>query len=84
MANRPYCAARPALRTKVVPKATIPEPNWHVVERSYGSFSRAIPLPFDPDATKVEAKFDKGVLRIRVPKSAESTKKQQTIEIKKD
>ena len=20
--------------------------NWHVVERSYGSFSRAIPLPF--------------------------------------
>jgi hypothetical protein len=23
--------------------------NWHVVERSYGSFSRAIPLPFDPD-----------------------------------
>jgi HSP20 family protein len=26
--------------------------NWHVVERSYGSFSRAIPLPFDPDATK--------------------------------
>jgi len=22
--------------------------NWHVVERSYGSFSRAIPLPFDP------------------------------------
>src|SRR6266567_6655957 len=23
--------------------------NWHVVERSYGSFTRAIPLPFDPD-----------------------------------
>src|SRR5215472_3801320 len=29
--------------------------NWHVVERSYGSFSRAIPLPFDPDPAKVEA-----------------------------
>ncbi len=26
--------------------------NWHVVERSYGSFSRAIPLPFDPDPAK--------------------------------
>jgi HSP20 family protein len=37
--------------------------NWHVVERSYGSFSRAIPLPFDPDPAKVE--FDKGVLHIR-------------------
>ena len=36
--------------------------NWHVVERSYGSFSRAIPLPFDPDPAKVEAKFDKGVI----------------------
>jgi len=58
--------------------------NWHVVERSYGSFSRAIPLPFDPDAAKVEAKFDKGVLRIRLPKPAEATKKEQKIEIKKD
>src|SRR5262249_45529240 len=40
--------------------------NWHVVERSYGSFSRAIPLPFDPDPAKVEAKFDKGVLHIHL------------------
>jgi HSP20 family molecular chaperone IbpA len=44
------------------------EKNWHVVERSYGSFSRAIPLPSDPDAAKVEAKFDKGVLHIHLPK----------------
>jgi HSP20 family protein len=56
--------------------------NWHVVERSYGSFSRAIPLPFEPDATKVEARFDKGVLRIHLPKSEEVTKKEQKIEIK--
>ena len=58
--------------------------NWRVVERSFGSFTRAIPLPFDPDATKVEAKFDKGVLRIRLPKPAEVAKKQQRIEIKND
>src|SRR5438128_10306686 len=57
--------------------------NWHVVERSYGSFSRAIPLPFDPDPAKVEAKFDKGVLHIRLPKPAEVAQKQQKIEIKK-
>ena len=57
--------------------------NWHVVERSYGSFSRAIPLPFDPDPGKVEAKFDKGVLHIHLPKPAEMAKKQQKIEIKK-
>ena len=57
--------------------------NWHVVERSYGSFSRAIPLPFDPDPAKVEAKFDNGVLRIHLPKRLEVASKQQKIEIKK-
>jgi HSP20 family protein len=57
--------------------------NWHVVERSYGSFSRTISLPFDPDSAKVEAKFEKGVLHIHLPKPAEVAKKQQKIEIKK-
>ena len=57
--------------------------NWHVVERSYGSFSRTISLPFDPDSAKVEAKFDKGVLHVHLPKPAEVAKKQQKIEIKK-
>ena len=59
------------------------EKNWHVVERSYGSFSRAIPLPFEADPTKVEAKFDNGVLRIHLPKPEDVTKKEQKIEIKK-
>jgi HSP20 family protein len=59
------------------------EKSWHVVERSYGSFSRTISLPFDPDPAKVEAKFDKGVLHIHLPKPAEVAKKQQKIEIKK-
>jgi hypothetical protein len=31
---------------------------------------RAIPLPFDPDPAQVDAKFDKGVLHIRLPKPA--------------
>jgi HSP20 family protein len=53
--------------------------NWYVVERSYGSFS----LPFDPDPAKVEAKFDRGVLHIHLPKPAEVAQKQQKIEIKK-
>jgi len=57
--------------------------NWHVVERSYGSFSRTISLPFDPDSAKVEANFEKGVLHIHLPKPAEVAKKQQKIEVKK-
>jgi HSP20 family protein len=56
--------------------------NWQVVERSYGSFSRSIPLPFTPESGKVEAKFDKGVLRVKLPKPAEVAKKEKKIEIR--
>jgi HSP20 family protein len=56
--------------------------NWHVIERSYGSFSRSIPLPFTPDSAKVEAKFDKGVLRVKLPKPAEMATKEKKIEIR--
>jgi HSP20 family protein len=57
--------------------------NWHVVERNYGSFSRSIGLPYQPDAAKVEAKLEKGVLRVHLPKSAEAASKEKKIEIKK-
>ena len=62
---------------------TAKDKSWHVIERSYGSFSRTIALPYDPDSGKVEAKFDKGVLRIRLPKPAEVAKKEKKIEIRK-
>lgn len=39
-----------------------------VSERYYGSFQRAIQLPFEPEPDQVEAKFDNGVLRITLPK----------------
>jgi HSP20 family protein len=57
--------------------------NWHVVERSYGAFSRTIALPYEPDSAKVEAKFDKGVLRVKLPKPVEIAKKEKKIEIRK-
>jgi HSP20 family protein len=56
--------------------------NWHFVERGYGSFSRTIALPYEPDPAKVEAKFEKGVLHVRMPKPAEIAKKERKIEIK--
>jgi HSP20 family protein len=44
------------------------------VERSYGSFSRSIQLPFTPDASKVEADCEHGVLTIKLPKGVEQEK----------
>jgi HSP20 family protein len=42
---------------------------YHVFERRYGSFSRAIKLPTGVDLTKAEATFNNGVLRVAVPKA---------------
>jgi HSP20 family protein len=56
---------------------------WRVVERSYGAFRRVVPLTFAPDAQKITATFDKGVLRVKVGKPAELVAKTVTIPIGK-
>ena len=40
----------------------------HHQERISGSFYRTIPLPGYVDASKIEARYDKGVLNIQIPK----------------
>jgi len=40
----------------------------HVVERSYGSFSRSVQLPFQPSPDQVNADFENGVLKISLPR----------------
>jgi HSP20 family protein len=44
---------------------------YHYSESSYGSFSRSITVPSTVDTSKIEADFDKGVLEITLPKTAE-------------
>ena len=56
--------------------------DWQVIERSHGSFHRAIQLGFDPDPAKVEAKFEKGVLTVHLAKPAEDVATPKKIEIK--
>jgi HSP20 family protein len=56
------------------------EENYHLVERSYGSFSRSLAMPAAVDLDKIEAKYDKGVLTITCPKKEEV--KPKAIEIK--
>lgn len=56
--------------------------NYHVVERSYGSFARTIQLPFNTDPNKVQASFDKGVLTVTLPKPQEAQQSSKRIEVK--
>jgi HSP20 family protein len=43
--------------------------NYHFVERSYGTFQRALRLPGSVDPEQVKASFENGVLTVTVPKS---------------
>ena len=56
--------------------------NYHVMERSYGSFQRSIRLPDTIDEDNANARFDKGVLTITLPKRPESVSAQKKIDIK--
>ncbi len=53
--------------------------NYRVVERSYGSFERAVALPQGVDAAKVKAQMSKGVLKIDIPKPAAAKAQQVKI-----
>src|SRR4051812_3188759 len=44
---------------------------FYRVERATGSFSRSLTLPKGVDTEAVTARFDRGVLEVRVPKPAE-------------
>jgi HSP20 family protein len=57
--------------------------NYHVMERRYGSFQRSLRLPETVDDTKVDARFDNGVLKVTLPKRPELTREQRKITIKK-
>jgi len=63
-------------------ESTKDEKDWHVEERSYGSFYRSISLPFEPEEGAVEAHFDKGVLHLAIKKPAKAIKTTKTINIK--
>jgi HSP20 family protein len=49
------------------------------IERRYGQFTRTLTLPSTADVEKVDAKFDKGVLTIEVPKREEAKPRKITV-----
>ena len=46
------------------------ESQYHLVDRSYGAFSRSFQLPKNLDESKIDATFEHGVLTVRIPKAA--------------
>ncbi|HEY6339244.1 MAG TPA: Hsp20/alpha crystallin family protein [Candidatus Sulfotelmatobacter sp.] len=57
------------------------EENYRRVERHYGSFTRTFNLPTTVDSEKVSANYDKGVLKITLPKKAEAKPKQIKVKV---
>ncbi len=53
----------------------------HLVERSYGSFTRSFRLPDDAAGDKVAASFKDGVLNVVLPKREEAKPRQVEVQV---
>jgi len=57
--------------------------SYYLAERSFGAFQRSLRLPPGIDEDKIDARFEKGVLKITAAKRPEAVKAERKIEIKK-
>lgn len=58
------------------------EKNYYLHERRFGSFERRFAVPEGVDPDKIQAKFDKGVLTVTLPKMPEASKPAKKIVVK--
>ncbi|MGB3097238.1 MAG: Hsp20/alpha crystallin family protein [Candidatus Deferrimicrobiaceae bacterium] len=54
----------------------VKEESFHRIERSYGSFQRSFSLPVSVDQDQVTARFEDGVLEVKLPKKEKAKPKQ--------
>lgn len=54
--------------------------NYHLRERRYGAFVRSITLPSSINADAIEAHYDNGVLKLRLPKAEEAKPKRSQVQ----
>ena len=57
------------------------EEDYHLVESSYGSFTRSVQLRREILSDKISASYKNGVLKITLPKSEEAKKKEIKIKV---
>lgn len=57
------------------------EADYHLVERSYGAFTRSIQLPKEVQGEKISASYKNGVLKVTLPKSEEAKKKEIKVKV---
>lgn len=55
--------------------------NYHLIERSRGSYLRRVALPFEADAAKASARLEKGLLKVVVPRLATEASKPHQIPV---
>lgn len=70
------------IKGKKSEEKTTEEKDYHLSERRYGSFLRSFDLPGSVDTDKIEASFAKGVLTVKLPKTADAVKNEKKIEVK--
>lgn len=64
-----YVTAGNQLTIKGERKQNVPDKGvWHRQERGYGVFERTLTLPFDVNRDKVDARFENGVLVVKLAK----------------
>jgi HSP20 family protein len=56
--------------------------DYHVSERSYGSFLRTVQVPSGVDVSKVTATYEKGVLKVTMPKPTDTKSAAKKIDVK--
>ena len=59
----------------------IEKKDYHRYERSYGSFCRSFRLPEGINTEKIEAHYNDGVLKVRLPKTEEAKKHTKKISV---
>ena len=59
----------------------VKEDNYLRIERTYGSFSRSFSLPNTVNTEAIKAEYKNGVLRVELPKRAESKPKQVKVNV---